>query len=421
MTPVVMDRRRFLCASGVALALPLLESIPGATPPAQPIRRMVFIATNMGIMPRYFFPEKAGRDYASTPYLDLLREHREYFTVISGMSHPGVDGQHHSEKSFLSGAPHPASSSFRNTISVDQYAAQRIGNRTRFPSLVLRVGRTHEGTMSTTADGVFVPPIASPAALYRRLFVQGSEAEIQARVADLRRGGSILDFVRSEATRLEHGLPQVDRERLDQYTTSVRELEQRLQHAEGWERRAKPMAGEAEPRDIADDAEVEAQTDLMYRLVRLALHSDSTRIISLYLGPLLITPKMSGVSHQTHALTHHGNDEKNIAELKLIELAHFRALSRLLGDLRQARDAAGSLLDQTMLVYGSNLSNANAHDTTNLPLLVAGGGWKHGRHLAFDRKNNEPLANLYLAMLQRMGLETDRFSSSTAALTALDS
>lgn len=181
------------------------------------------------------------------------------------------------------------------------------------------------------------------------------------------------------------------------------------------------MAGEPEPRDIADDAEVEAQTDLMYRLVRLALQSDSTRIISLYLGPLLITPKMSGVSHQTHALTHHGNDEKNIAELKLIELAHFRALSRLLGDLRQARDAAGSLLDQTMLVYGSNLSNANAHDTTNLPLLVAGGGWKHGRHLAFDRKNNEPLANLYLAMLQRMGLETERFSSSTAALTALDS
>jgi hypothetical protein len=418
------SRRTFLRAGGIALALPWLESLSAAdgTPAlTQPIPRMVFIMNNMGIMPRYFFPITAGRDYDNTPYLDLLQEHREHFTVLSGVSHPGVDGNHHSEKCFLTGAPHPAASSFRNSISVDQYAAGQIGNRTRFSSLVLRVGRTHEGTISTTADGVFVPPISSPAALYRRLFVQGSEKEIAGRIADLRRGGSLLDFVRNEASHLERGLPAVDRERLDQYTSSVRDLEVRLQHAEAWETRPKPMIDHAEPRDVAEDTEVEAQTDLMYRLMRLALQSDSSRIISLYLGPLLITPRMAGVTHQTHALTHHGNNETNIAELKLIEMMHFRVLSRLLSELRATRDASGSLLDQTMLVYGSNLSNANAHDTSNLPLIVAGGGWKHGRHLAFDRKNNEPLANLFVSMLKRMGLETERFASSTGAMTALES
>jgi len=276
------------------------------------------------------------------------------------------------------------------------------------------------GTPSTTRDGVQLPAERNPSALYRRLFVQGTPQEVERSIDDLRKGGSILDFVRDEARSLEKGLPARDKERLDQYFTSVRELEQRLQHAESWERKPKPVVNAPMPKDIPSDTEVEAQTNLMYDTMRLALETDSTRIITIYLGPLLITPNIPGVKNQTHALTHHGNDEAKIAELKKIEEAQFRSLARLLDGLTSVKEANGTLLDHTMLLYGSNLSNANSHDTTNLPLIFAGGGFKHGQHLVFDKKNNKPLANLFVTMLQRMGIEADKFASSTGTMTGVE-
>ena len=414
-----ITRRHFLRATGATLALPFLESLARAAAPMPP-RRMLAIMTNMGVMPRYFFPEKAGRDYGSTPYLDLITAHRERFTVVSGVSHPGVDGNHSSERSFLSCAPHPGASNFKNSISLDQFAAEQIGAQTRFGSLVLSVGKDHMGTPSTTRDGVQLPAERNPSALYRRLFVQGTPQEIERSIDDLRKGGSILDFVRDEARSLEKGLPARDKERLYQYFTSVRELEQRLQHAESWERKPKPIVQAPMPKDIPSDTEVEAQTNLMYDTMRLSLETDSTRIVTIYLGPLLITPNIPGVKNQTHALTHHGNDEAKIAELKKIEEAQFRSLARLLDGLTSVKEANGTLLDHTMLLYGSNLSNANSHDTTNLPLIFAGGGFKHGQHLAFDKKNNKPLANLFVTMLQRMGIEADKFASSTGTMTGVE-
>jgi Protein of unknown function (DUF1552) len=408
-------RRQFLRASGIALALPLLGAIPEAK--AGPPKRMVFIMTNMGVIPRYFFPQKSGRDYESTPYLDLLKAHRERFTVFSGLSHPGVDGNHQAEKSFLSGAPHPASASFKNSVSVDQLAAEHIGPQTRFNSLVLMVGKNHEGTPSTTRDGVQLPTQNSPAELYRRLFIQGSPEEVERSIDEIRQGGSILDFVRTEARGMELNLPARDKARLDQYFSSVRELEQRLQHAEAWERKPKPATATPKPHDIPDVTEIEAQTKLMYDTMRLALESDSTRIVSIYLGPLLVSPKIDGVKNQTHALTHHGNDENKIAELKKIEEVQFRCLARLLDGLNGINEGSRTLLDNTMLLYGSNLSNANAHDTTNLPIILAGGGFKHGQHLSFDKKNNQPLANVFVTMLQGMGIQTDMFSSSTGTMS----
>ena len=412
-----MNRRHFLRTAGASLALPALESFAAsATPP----RRMLAIMTNMGVMPRYFFPGKAGRDYGSTPYLDLLAAHRSRFTVFSGVSHPGVDGNHSSERSFLSCAPHPGASHFKNSISLDQFAAEQIGAQTRFGSLVLSVGKDHMGTPSTTRDGVQLPAERNPSSLYRRLFVQGTPQEIERSIDDLRKGGSILDFVRDEARSLEKGLPARDKERLDQYFTSVRELEQRLQHAESWERKPKPVVTKPMPEDIPSDTEVEAQTNLMYDTMRLALETDSTRIVTLYLGPLLITPNIPGVKNQTHALTHHGNDESKIAELKKIEEAQFRSLAHLLDGLTSVKEGSGTLLDNTTLLYGSNLSNANSHDTTNLPIIFAGGGFKHGQHLAFDTKNNKPLANLFVTMLQRMGIEADKFASSTGTMSGIE-
>lgn len=419
MNACLLNRRNFLRASGAILTLPFLEALARAAAPAVP-KRTVAIMTNMGVMPRYFFPEQAGREYQSTPYLDILQQYREQFTVFSGVSHPGVDGNHHSEKSFLSCAPRPGASNFKNTISLDQLMAEEFGPKTRFSSLVLKVGKNHEGTPSTTRDGVRLPTEESPAELYRRMFIQGSQAEIDKRVRELKKGGSILDFVREDARTLEKELPSRDKSRLDQYFTSIRELEQRLNYAEAWEHAAKPQVSAPIPKDIPDVAEVEAQTNLMYDVLRLALETDSTRVASVYLGPLLVTPKIDGVKNQTHALTHHGNDDSKIAELKKIEEAQFRSLARLLEGLTSVKEGSGTLLDSTMVLYGSNLSNANAHDTTNLPILFAGGGFRHGQHLAFDKKNNMPLANLFVTMLQRMGIERDKFASSTGTMSGLE-
>ena len=415
------------------MALPLLEALgpvshragagsrsAWAAETGVPPKRMLLIMSNMGVIPANFFPERAGRDYGSTPYLDLLQGHRDQFTVFSGLSHPDVGGAHTTEKSFLSGAPHPGRSTFKNTISIDQLAAEQTGNTTRLPSLVLMVGKPDLGLPSTTRDGVPIPPEDDPAALYKRLFVQGTPAEIDRRIDDLGKGASILDFVLDDARRLDSTLPARDRARLDQYLTSVRELETRLACTQAWERRPKPAVDLHLPRIIPDDTEIKDQTDLMYDIVRLALETDSTRIVSIYLGPLRVKPKMPGISGETHGLTHHGGDETKLAQLRSVEETLYRSFGRLLDGLSGASEAGGTLLDNTMVLFGSNLSNANSHDTTNLPILLAGGGFKHGQHLAFDCRNNTPLANLYVSMLQQYGMEVDRFASSTGTLTGLE-
>jgi hypothetical protein len=226
--------------------------------------------------------------------------------------------------------------------------------------------------------------------------------------------------VRDEARGLARQLPSRDRARFDQYCTSVRDLEARLADAQAWARRPKPAVPLALPRVLPDDGEIQAQTDLMYDITRLALETDATRIVSLYLGPLRVKPKLPGISGETHGLTHHGGDPGKLAQLRVIEEILFTSFGRLLDGMVAAPEAGGSLLDSTMVLFGSNLSNASSHDTTNLPILLAGGGFRHGQHLAFDRTNNMPLANLFVSMLQQYGLEIDRFASSTGTLTGLE-
>ncbi|MEK0446191.1 MAG: hypothetical protein RLZZ399_1512, partial [Verrucomicrobiota bacterium] len=336
-----LSRRHFLRAAGVGLSLPWLESLMpsglrAATASAPP-RRMVCIMTNMSMIPQNFFPTKTGKDYEATPYLEILKEHRAHFTVCSGLSHPGVDGAHLTEKCFLSGAPHPGASNFRNSISMDQLVAERIGKETRFPSLVLLVGKRDLGLPSVSRDGVSIPPESDPAALYRKLFVQGTSAEVAERVADLRRGRSMLDFVRGEAAGLQRRVGARDKERLDQYFTSIREMEGSLHSAEAWEQRPKPQVDYREPKDV-DEVHVEEQTDLFYDLIRLSLATDSTRVVSVYLGPLMITPKITGVTTQTHGLTHHGGNTEKLEQLSRIESAQFRCLDRFLRGLRSTSE-----------------------------------------------------------------------------------
>src|SRR5437868_4671149 len=188
-TSLPLNRRAFLRAAGFTLALPLLDAMQpafGAAAGAAKPRRMVCIQTNMGILPQFFFPENAGRDYGLSPYLERLKAHRDRMTVFSGVSHPGVTGAHAAEKCFLTGTPHPERGGFRNGISLDQFAAERIGNHTRYPSLVLAMSGENNQTLSFTRSGAPIPAERSPNRLFRKLFVQGRAKEVAAVVEALR-------------------------------------------------------------------------------------------------------------------------------------------------------------------------------------------------------------------------------------------
>jgi hypothetical protein len=408
--PRPLSRRTFLRGTGVAMALPLLDAMRPAVAAGKPDfpRRMVCVETNMGILPQFFFPEKAGNDYPLSPYLDRLAKHRGQFTVFSGVSHPGVTGGHAAEKCFLTGAPHPERGGFRNWVSLDQYAAEQVGNRTRFSSLVLGVGNEGQ-TLSYTRSGAPIPIERSPKKLFEKLFVQGKPSEVAAKLEELRQGRSTLDFVGDQAKRLNKSLSPADRQRLDQYLTSVRELEQRLASAEDWEHKPKPKITAAPPVDVTDHREFARQTQVMFDVVKLALETDSSRLVSLFIDATVI-----------HNITHHGNRPEVLAELRAKEESQFDALAGFLKVLSDAKEQGDTLLDRTMVLYGTCMGSANSHANTNLPVLLAGGGFRHGQHLAFDKDNNYPLTNLFVSMLQRLGIETREFSTGKGTMRGLE-
>lgn len=405
-----LSRRTFLRGTGVALALPFLDAMsPLRAADGQAVpRRMIGIETNMGILPQFFFPEKAGRDYELTPYLQKLAANRNDFTVFSGTSHPGVTGAHAAEKCFLTGTPHPERGGFRNWVSLDQFAAEQVGSRTRYPSLVL--ANTSEGaTLSYTRSGAPIPSERSPNRLFQKLFVQGNPTEVAANIEALRQGRSLLDFVSDQSKRLHRSLSKGDQQRMDQYYTAVRDLEQRLESAEAWEHKPKPVVAATAPQDIDDAKAFVQRTRLFFDVMKLALETDSTRVVSFFIDTTVI-----------HNITHHGNRPEVLQELRGHEEAQFAALGEFLKILGETKEEGQSLLDRTMVLYGTCMGSANSHSNVNLPVLLAGGGFKHGQHLAFDTQNNYPLTNLFVSMLQRLGIETHEFSTGTATLRGLE-
>jgi hypothetical protein len=407
-------RRHFLHAAGACLALPSIGRAAEALPP----KRLLAIHVPLGMMPQFFFPDEGG---SSSLYLDLVALHRPDFTTFSGLSHPGVDGNHHAGQCFLSGAPHPGQPTFRNSLSLDQFVAERVGLETRFPSLAVTVskGEHYGDSVAVSRSGVMLPAEKSAENLYRRLFVAGTPAEKAATMRRIESGGSVIDLILDKATRLQNSAAPEDRDRLDQYFESVRELEGRLQRSIEWENRPKPAVDYPQPKDIADANEVIARSKLMFDLIRLALQTDSTRVVTLSLSTFSVVPHVPGVRSETHGLTHHGNEPEKIAELRRIEEAQMSAFGELLQDFRSVAETGGTLLDRTQILYGSCLGNANSHSTRNLPIVLAGGGFKHGSHLAFDAVNNTPLSNLFLSMLEGLDIEADQFASSTGTLTGL--
>ena len=427
-----LSRRHFLRGTGVALSLPFLDSMLPTFARAQqsssPLalnatpRRMFGVITNLGMVPREFVPTGAGRDYKASPYLEVLKDHRNDFSVFTGVSLPNVGGSHPTELAFLTGAPNPGSSSFKNTISLDQVLAEAIGVQTRFPSLTLAVnGNT---SLSWTGSGVAIPPEQKAAEVFKQLFVQGSPEEVEAQVLRLGTGRSILDTIAGQVKDLERDLGTPDRERIDQFLTSVRALENRLQVSQGWEKKPKPVVNASAPVDVASPTQFIEKVKVMFDLVRLVFETDSSRAVTLFINAastgVVDSPLDTAITEGYHGLSHHGKSEEKLGQLKALDMGQLRKLSDLLTGLKSVKEQGETVLDRTMILYGSNLSDGNSHVTLNLPVIFAGGGFKHGQHLMFDTVRNYPLTNLHLSMLHRLGIDKDRFSSSTGTMRGLE-
>jgi hypothetical protein len=422
MIKTSLERRTFLRATGIAISLPWFDpkGIHAGAHERRVPRRMVCICRGLGLHGADFFPKQVGGGYELSPYLKHLAELRDSFTVISGLSHPNAGNGHAAEVSWLTGAPHAGSPAFKNSVSMDQVAASHVGNETRFPFLSLA---THNHGLSSTRNGVQVPAEKDPGQLFRKMFIQGTPQEIHRQEQRLSHGHSILDSVRSELDALNGQLSAIDRQRIDQYTTAVRDVEKRLHNAQEWIKTPKPMVDAKAPENYPPAEDIVGRSSMMYDLMHLAIQTDTTRVITMLMDQSggNAAPPIEGVSEGRHGLSHHGMDEAKLVQLRLVEIAELKAFASFLNKLNGTKDASGeSLLTNTMVLYGSNMGNASSHDTRNLPILLAGGGFKHGQHLALDPSRNVPLSNLFASMLQRYGLEIDRFSSGTGTLTGLE-
>ena len=419
------SRRTFIRATGISLALPWLDAFAAdperqSTGTSQPPRRMVCICAPLGLHPDNFFPQQTGKNYALSPYLDILKDYRDDMTVISGLAHAGMGSvfAHQASASFLTGVPGAGRPGFCNGISLDQYAADHIGTQTRFPSLAL--SGEGSGGLSWTRSGALIPADNSPSKVFANLFLEGRADEVQDQMRCLEDGRSILDDISDQAKTLRSDLGNADREKLDEYLTSVRELEQRMVSDESWARKPKPKLTVQPPTDIANAADLIGRTRLLFDLTHLALQTDSTRLITIMLAGSSFAPPIPGVTLGHHDLSHHGKDPGKLEQLKIVEMETMKTVRDLLAKLKQSKEESSTLLDLTTVFLGSNLGDGSSHSTQNLPVLLAGGGFQHGQHLPFDPQNLPPLCNLYVSMLQRLGIEADKFGSSTGTLTGLE-
>ncbi|MED5281720.1 MAG: DUF1552 domain-containing protein [Verrucomicrobiota bacterium] len=416
-------RRRFLQGfGGSLLALPLLEANSASGTFASP-KRITATGIFYGFVPQNFHPQQTGRNFQSPLLLKPLESHRNDYSVFSGLDH-NLSGGHNATKFFLSGIPTNQSKGFAEAnISIDQKAANFVGGETRYSSLSLDSDRGNEHTLSWTRNGNNVQPIRSLEKLYRMLFRKENLQTRNQAERQLEDRKSILDLAKFQADQFKKGLGQSDADKLDQYFTSVREFERRIEQSSLWLDKEKPKTDYALPRG-ADSLTLKERTPLFYDLMTLALQTDSTRVISLAFTNLgKENGGLSGVNQGYHTLSHHGQVQATIDELSIIESFHVAQFSRFLGKLKQVVEPNGkSLLDSTMTLLGSGMSNANSHSNRDLPVLLAGGGFKHGQHLHFARsgKQSTPLCNLYLSMLQNFGLEVDHFNTSSGTLTGLE-
>lgn len=415
-----IDRRRFLRGATAALALPLLPSLAGATArsaaggPA-PAKRLVCVSSMLGFHPPAFFANGADPR--------LLRPLDEaglgaHFTTISGLDHKGPLGNGH-------GFVHTLyTGTLGKGISLDQYVAPRLGRATRYESLQLCAGESKaRPSLSFTARGDPMPTILDPAVLYGKIFGAGT-ASLEEQTYLIDSGRSLLDGLVSEAKALRRDLDAADADKFDEYLASLRDMERDLARRREWARRPYPTPPAHLPapaRLRVDGSMLLVNADMMWGLMALALQNDSTRVISFAIPVTVRALLFDGEMMESgyHTLTHHGHDPETLELLLRIEERHLRGAARFLEVLKRTPDVdGGSLLDSTVMILGSAMGDASTHVRRNYPLLVAGGGFKHRRHLACEDAPGRPemACDLYVSVLQRLGFEVDAFSSSESDL-----
>lgn len=426
-----IDRRTFLRGTGVAMALPFLEAMGpmsraavGAASESSGVgspMRMVCIGNPLGLMPDSFFPKDEGRDYQMSEVLEPIAAHRSDFTLFSNLDHD-VSGGHRGVHAFLSGIKDQNAANWPDgNISVDQRAAEFVGARTRFPSLVMSPGSATGNLnceLSWTRNGINIPPINKTRELFRALFVQDDPAARSKRSKAYDTNESILDAVNTHAKILGRKLGKADQEKLDEYLNSIREIEKKLEMSRDWLDKPKPKVDIDEP----TEGDFTHSLPIMYDLLALALETDSTRVASMGIPGSIDTSDL-GLSGSYHGFSHHGKAEKLRQGLMVIEKFQVEQMGRFLSRLKSVQEPDGqTLLDRTMVLFGSGMGNGSSHSNKKLPVLLAGGGFKHGEHKVYSTESHlrAPLCNLYGSMLQRFGLEIDHFNNGSGTLNGLE-
>ena len=439
-----ITRRAVLRGAGAAVVLPAFESLRQLraaengveTAPA----RMVCVYTPHGVRNSAWYPEEAGTDYVLSPTLRALEPVREDVSVLTGLCHPRMSSNvgHAAAGRWLTGVQEGDRilvdfASPNKSLSVDQLVAARVGQETRWPSLQLSTeggaglpGRSK--TLSFNARGLPLPALNRPRAVFDRLFVPASPEDRAAELRRYERRRSLLDNVLEESRELDRKLSRVDREKLAEYLDSVREVEQQLDRNRQWLDQSKPEIDVSELQFEFKDRR--GFLKVMYDLMVLALRTDSTRVITMMAGVEVDSYKWSevGVNQTYHGLQHHSGHAGRLDSLAKVDQLEVELLAGFLGKLRETREGEGTILDNTMVLYGSGMNNGiglqdgkGAHSTRKLPMLLAGGrklGIRQGQHLVFEN-DATPLCNLHVTMLQAMGVEQGRFVDGTGRLAGL--
>lgn len=447
----LLNRRRVLRGVGASIALPMLDcmrlpchaasELPQATAP----KRSVFLYIPNGVNTLTWQIEKAGADYELTAPLKSLERHRNEVTPISGLHHPLVLGKaHNCDQVWLTGANVPGNGgAFRNTVSADQLIAEVQGEFTRFPSLEMAIDGF---SLAWSRDGIQIPAERNVRSIFERLF--GEEAGGRnAAGRRLSRRGSILDAVLSDAQSVNGNLGSEDRSKLDEYLTAVRQVELRTEKAEAWLDVPRPKLDDSITgrftRQMNQD-QVREYHRLFYDLMALALRTDTTRVITCMIGSEAnggAIPDI-GISQTRHGLSHHNGDPEQLRRLTQTDTFHVEQFSYFLDQLKSHQENDGNLLDTTQVLWGSGMSYGHSHGNANLPILYAGGkklGVKHGQHVDFNLPkigqynvaeandhykicgrpvdDNARLSSLLLTMLQRCGVESEKFQDSTGVIS----
>ncbi len=400
-------RRSFLRGAGIAIALPWLEAMTPAANAGVRIpkrKRLVMGIYGLGWHAADFFPREAGTDYTVPHNIKPIERYRDRFTVVQGLTNSS--GGHASIVKVLACSPYDQG---QKLFSVDQLVAEQFGKETRFPSLNFSA----KGTFNISWNRAGVPQraITDCEQMFDLLFRKSDD---RAKEAEFRQQESILDGVIDEASRLSRRLGAADRRKLDQYLYSIREAEKDIERQRYWMTQPRPSADKPYAKTPDSNKYFENMSG-MYKLMALALQTDSTRVMTFQCFEQNLTD-LPDVRKAYHGLSHHGKDPENLKLLQRIENQNMVEFSQFLDQLASIEEEGESLLDSSIVTIGSNLGNANNHSGLNLPCLVAGGGFRHGQHLLKEPLNATPLANLYVSLLDKLEIENDGFGDSTGAL-----